>query len=391
MVSEHVTDDLSEAGLQGRTTREGAAYRVVSVRLRARLHRRVDRLEGRSRSISYARLAVVVVGAVAAFALFRSGALNAGTLAVVGFGAAFMVLVRLHDRVEGGLRETHRLLRIKERHACRRNLDWNGLPEVDIHARDLDDPFAVDLNIVGHRSIHHLIDASTTRGGSAELLRWLTDRRPTPERVTRRQEIVRQLVPLGLFRDHLARVSMTHSGRDAGRWDDRALRAWLGREEVAPRLKPWLVGLTTFAAVNVGLILGHVLGWLPMLWPVTVLTYFAVYFMKHRSVDEVFHEAQDLDMTLDRFRPALLYLEHFRFRAGSTADEVTAPLRRSRPSIKLTSLRRIAAFSAVTRNELLWLVCNLLLPWDMLFTYLMHRLKRGLREDLPEWLDVWYR
>ncbi len=332
----------------------------------------------------------MVVGAIAVFLLFRADAPDAAGLSLVAFAAGFTVLVKRHDRVEESLRQTRLLDRIKEQHERRVELEWSALPSEDGEVDLQHDPFALDLNIVGPRSLHHLIDASASKGGAAELRRWLTDPTPTLEDVRRRQDLVRQLVPLGLFRDHLARLSIVDSRKGAARWDDRPLRRWLDREEVMPRLKPWVIGLSAFSAVNVFLILAHIFGWLPAVWPVTILIYFAVYFMKYKSVDEVFQEAQDLDLMLERFRPALRYIERFRFVKGSEAAVLAEPLRMARPSRRLKTLRRIASLSALTRNELLWLIFNLLLPWEMLFTYLMHRTKAGLRAHLPAWLETWY-
>ncbi len=355
----------------------------------ARLERRSQRLEEISRRYSWSRLALVVGGAVVVYWIFRSVGPGTGMTTTAVLTTAFLILIRAHDRVEEGLRQTRLLRRIKELHERRRALDWSAIPEepddVDLRLH----PLAVDLNLIGPQSLHHLIDACSSTGGRGALREWLMDPIPAYEQTMSRQALVRQLVPLRIFRDHLARVSMLE-GPDR-HWDDRRLQDWLAREDVAPRLLPWLIGLTAFAAVNVLLIIGHVAGLVPMLWPMTVLIYFAVYFMKYRVVKDLFDESQDLDLMLERFTPPLVYLERFRFLEGSEADRATAALRRSRPSRRLRSLRRIAAAAAVTRSEFLWLLLNLILPWQMLFTVLMHRAKDDLRADLPPWLEAWYR
>ena len=423
-----------------------------------RLGRRTDRLERRSLHFSRTRLVVVVLGAVVVFWMSRAYGPNAAVAAFGVFLVAFLVLIRVHDRTEEGLKRTRLLRRIKELHERRREIDWDALPDASadldpiLHPtaigllggiRGADRPsdrsssaanfaansaansdassaarsdaasgdrssgtstadrtreqldtvrqaFAVDLNLTGRRSLHQLLDGCASKGGSDALADWITDPAPDFEGVMQRQRLVRQLVPLRLFRDHLARVTMLDGTEASSHWDDRKLRAWLGREEVIPRLKPWLVGLGAFAAINVILIIGHIAGLLPMIWPMTVLIYFAVYFMTYRSVKDLFDESQDLDLMLQRFTPALVYIERFRFAEGSAADRLTQPMVRVRPSEELASIRRIAAAAAVTRSEFLWLLLNVVMPWNMLFTYLMHRAKGSLRAHLPEWLDVWY-
>ncbi len=371
-----------------KTARGGGADDLHARHLK-RLARRAARLANRSRAFSWARLATVVAGAVVVYWLFRSVGPNAGVASLVGGIAVFIGLVKMHDRVEESLSQTRLLRRIKELHEHRRALNWSEIPEepddIDLRMH----PLAADLNIIGPRSLHHLVDACASKGARDVLREWLMDPVPEYERIMRRQALVLQLVPLGIFRDHLARMSMLEGLNR--HWDDGRLRDWLLREDVAPQLRSWLVGLSAFAFVNVLLIIGHIAGLVPMLWPMTVLVYFAIYFMKYRSVKDLFDEAQDLDLMLERFTPPLEYLERFRFAEGSEAERVRAPLRQARPSRELRSLRRIAAASAVTRSEFLWLLLNVILPWQMLFTVLMHRAKDGLRAYLPTWLDAWYR
>lgn len=359
-------------------------------RLIERLDRRIRRLEERSRRFSWGRLAVVVAGSMAVFWAYQAIGANTGMLVLVGFVAAFLVLIRLHDRVEEGLEQTRRARRIMELHEARRRLEWDTLPEARSDADPQRRPFAVDLNLAGPRSIHHLLDGCASRGGSMRLRDWLCDHAPALEEIQARQRLVRELVPLGLFRDHLTRVSMIGRKGDSAPWDDGALREWLGRTEGVPRLKPWLIGLSIFAAVNVALILAHIFGVLPMLWPMTLLIYFAVYFTKYREVKDLFEESQDLDLMFERFVPALEYLEQFRFKPAKEAEHVAAPIRSNPPSIHMKSVRRIAAGAAATRSEFLWLLLNVLMPWNMLFTYLLHRTKSALRQHLPGWLEAWY-
>lgn len=370
---------------------ENHHHREVELRRRLldRLDRRAAGLEQRSSIFSWARLTVVIVGAIVVYWLFRSAGPNVGMVSLlVGIGV-FLALVKMHDRVEEGLRQTRLLRRIKELHERRRTLDWDAIPEELEEIDPRIHPLAADLNLVGPRSLHHLIDACASKGGSDVLRAWLTDATPQFERCVRRQQLVRQLVPLGLFRDHLTRVSRLEGGDR--HWDDRPLREWMGRSEVVPRLLPWLIGLSIFAAVNVVLIIGHIAGLLPMLWPATVLVYFAVYFTKYRAAKDLFEEAQDLDLMLERFGPPLVYLERFRFANGSEAARAAEPFQRASPKRQLRTLRRIAGAAAVGRSELMWLLLNVLVPWQLLFTVLMHRAKDDLRAHLPEWLDAWYR
>ena len=41
-------------------------------------------------------------------------------------------------------------------------------------------------------------------------------------------------------------------------------------------------------------------------------------------------------------------------------------------------------------NQVVWVVLNLVVPWDLFFSYLLSRFKDTLRAVLPAWLDRWY-
>src|SRR5690606_23795162 len=60
------------------------------------------------------------------------------------------------------------------------------------------------------------------------------------------------------------------------------------------------------------------------------------------------------------------------------------------PLSSMKRLRRIAFAAGLSRNEVMAFILNAILPWNMIFTWLLEREKDQLRTRLPEWLDRWY-
>lgn len=358
-----------------------------------RLDRRLDVLREQSRQYSRVRLALVLGTAVLAFTLGQV------TSSAVGWGTAlagaivFFIVARFHTRLEDGITRLRRWRRIKATHLARIHLDWAHLPAPLETAPASPHPFAADLNLIGARSLHHLLDTTASRGGSARLQSWLTAPVPALDQARQRQRLVQALVGNARFRDKLALYgALMADSVHAARWDDASLQRWLSRPAPTGSLKPWLLGLSALAATNIVLALLHLLGVLPAVWSVTLVAYVGLYLSRANSFKHLFDEVLDLEADLRRISPVLRFLETTGWpRHPGLVDHCT-PLQEdeAQPSAHLKQVQRIAAAVAITRNELLAVLLNVLLPWNLLFTHRFHTETDRLQEHLPRWLDAWY-
>jgi hypothetical protein len=373
---------------------------TVSKQTRTRAHQRqVNRLTDRlavlerlSRRFSWARLAVVVVGIAATLLVFRRfGELPAwmllGLLTVV-----FLVLVVRHQRV------AHAILRhrIRRRHkleqVARMGLDWAGIPLRRRVVPRPEHPFSRDLDLVGERSVQHLLDTAMSTGGSARLEDWLADPAPVAQAVAERQALVGELESATVFRDRLALAGALVSSDADDAWDGEALIRWLDTHVGGANLRVWLILLFVLAAADIGLVLAYVFAGWPALWLVTVSAYIGIYLYKQREYAELFIEAEHLQYTLRQFRAVLLYLERCPLTNRPGVERLCAPFRdrQQLPSRELGRINWIAGAAGVQRNQILGFVINLLMPWDFLFACLLQRWKARIRGRLPAWLDTWY-
>ena len=369
-----------------------SSRRVLLDRHLARLERRLRGLHARSRRLGSVRLVLVLGGLACAFAALRGGE-SAGWAGALACAVVFAGVARVHRRVDAAQTRFGRWRRIQEVHRARLSLAWEDLPPPSPVPLDPSHPFAADLNVLGERSLHHLLDTAATRGGSERLAAFLLHPLPDAAAIRQRQALVRELVPMKPFRDRLALAGFMQeniSKNDDLRWDDAPLRAWLSRARVREALRPWLLGLGALAGLNLVLVAGHVGGWLPALWPFTMLAYAALYLSRYRSWQPLFNESHDLEALVRQFSPPLRLLERYPFRQAPGVAALCRPLREEGPSRVLRRLHRIATAASLTRSELLWLLFNALLPYELLLTVLLHRAKADLRDRLPRWLGVWY-
>lgn len=144
------------------------------------LDRRLSTLQRLSERIGWLRLAVFVIGAAIALLLYASDATNssaAGTLAIVLTLIGFGVAVAQHRRITRGIGRLRAWRVVKSTHIARIQREWDGLPRPLFTAAP--PPIAVDLDLVGERSVHRLLNTATSREGSQRLLDWLCSAPPT--------------------------------------------------------------------------------------------------------------------------------------------------------------------------------------------------------------------
>ncbi len=357
-----------------------------------RLDRRIGRLDGRSRRYAWSRLGLVLVGAPTAYAAFEVADADWGWGVTVGFVAAFALLAHFHRRVDEGIRRHRIWRRIKATHTARMTLDWPSIPLQHDAPADPDHPFERDLNLAGRRSLHHLLDTASSRGGSARLLDWLRCPTPDPDGLAGRQALVRELTALPAFRDRLTLLGMLAAEDPEAPWDGEGLQTWLARRTPAASQRSVLALLSALAALNALLFALYVLTPLPALWAVSFLIYASVYLFTHRAARHLFDEAYHLEKALKAFRAVAAFLETYRYGAHRHLAALCAPFREGtlRPSALLKRVIRIAAAASSQKSELVSLALNALVPWDLFFARRLERLKETLRERLPMWLHAWY-
>ena len=374
-----------------RAKRQRALQRQI-----ARLERGVASLEGISRRYSWARLAVIVAG------LTAGGLLNALLGSAFGWGAigafliAFVAIARYHNWIETGLARRRLWLRIKSAHLARMRLDWDHIPLPPSASPLPDHPFETDLNLTGARSLCHLIDTARSQGGSDRLRAWLLDPVSNPSEAHRRQHVVRELVPLSGFRDRLALCGALAVLETDGRWDGAPVCRWLDAHAAHPSLGRYAALLSALAGVNLLLAVLHALSLIPPLWPISLLAYVILYFglyaLRMRDLGALLPEAERLESALKPFRAVLRCLETRRAHRAPHLRQLLEPLqgKGKRPSEHLKHVLRIAGAASWQRGQILWLILNAAVPWDLYVAYRLDRCQTALKTCLPAWLDTCY-
>lgn len=356
-----------------------------------RLQRQLDRWQQLSDRLTRARLILFVLAAVVSgFTFITWGAVPWLLVSVVAF-IPFLVLVASHRRVDTAVTRLKIWLMLKQTHLARLNLDWENLPPPLPPPERLGHPFALDLDLLGSRSLHQLLDTAVSQEGSERLRDWLLAENPRLEVVKQRQTRVLELAAATRFRDRLLLQAalVTQSDRFSG----RALADWLAETTEPKSLRPLLLALSSLAGLNIVLFLGSVSGLLPNLWLIPWLIYVALYLLLgQKGTETLFRDVLFLQDNLETLQGVFGFLEKARYGRLPAVRALCLPFLdgAERPSQHIRRARRVAAGVGLQQNPFLGLLINAVVPWNLFFGYQMALRRQELAARVPTWLDVWY-
>ncbi|MCH7857573.1 MAG: DNA mismatch repair protein MutS [Gemmatimonadetes bacterium] len=259
-------------------------------------------------------------------------------------------------------------------------------------------PYADDLDVFGHASLHVLLGTTCTRPGADMLTDWLLAPAST-EIVRRRQSAVRELAPAIDFRDELQAM-----GRIAGPVEPKQLQLLLEWAESPAWLLPkwgprWLaVVLPTLMLVTGGL---HIFAVVPYLWIIPLVAAVGVTKRYNRRIHDDFTRTSSGDSGLRRYHSLVAHIADGRFedpllaelresliRGGATSAESETSVESAAPAEALKRLFRLVELSNIRYNPQVHYVWNLATLWDIHVLVRLERWKNQHGAALRGWMTA---
>ncbi|MGE5139325.1 MAG: MutS-related protein [Rudaea sp.] len=363
-----------------------ARQRVLQQQI-ARLERRFAIAQSASNRISWLRAGTAAAGIVLTYLAVTRVSPAAGAAVLFVAALVFGVVVWYHRGLERWSDAFSIAQELKTDLLARMSLDWESMRSpgpIDLAGKRA---VALDLDLTGPRSLHHLLDTTISRRGSQLLIDWLIQPHPDLQAVHDRQAIVRELVPLARFRERF-RLAFYRSLRE--RLEGAGLIEWLRVPVPAERLNWTMPVALAWTLLNLALlVLDLAAGW-PPFWLISVVLYFAFYYANQGTFAAFFEALLRVNTELDKLGALLDYLERFSYRHADNLARLCAPFRAPRfsPSARLREVKLITTGIGLRSNLLLGIVLNLLLPWDFVLAVMANRARAGLRDELPAWVDI---
>jgi hypothetical protein len=358
-----------------------------------RFERQLAALNSRSDRYSWLRLGIFLGGVAASLIVFFAVGLRPAVGLLLITIIAFSAAVYAQRQIKGSILRHKIWITLKTQQIARIKLKWSQIPLPPYLPVTPQHPFALDLDLVGERSVAHLLNTAVSYEGGLRLQEWLLTTIPNPAASLARQRLVCELAPMVRFRDKLslnALLTMRKSNQQ------NAILRWLQQDDQlsAASLTPMMIVFTGLAILNAVLWIANMAGILPALWQLTVVIYLALYSWNVKRLGDVFETAAVIADELERLRAVFHQLETYPYRAAENTalKELAAPFldATNRPSAKLRRLTWIMSAASIRGNGLLWLLLNTLAPWDMVVAYFFKRIKTDLATLIPRWLDVWF-
>jgi len=357
-----------------------------------RLQKRTAILDHQSNRIGWTRVAIFFIGALLSILVYF---LAGGWLLLIGVVVTlttFSIVAHFHGRINRSITRHKIWMQIKSTHIARINLDWDSIPPEPFTEPPANHPFASDLDITGKHSLHRLINTAVSSEGSQRLQDWLVNTSPDLQVIRKRQSLIQELTPLTIFRDKLLMKSLLSSKNASSVWERNKLLNWLNEQPASRTLLPLLFASLFLSVLTITLFVLNIFNLIPQYWVIMLLLTIVFLFVTKNQRGDLFEDAYQLRDVFAQLSLIFEYLETFHYGKNLNLKALCEPffqVREHRPSSLLIKIARVASASTLQKNLLLWIIVNILVPWDFYFAYRFNQYKSQVAAHLPAWLDIW--
>jgi hypothetical protein len=358
-----------------------------------RLQKALDRLDHRSNFYSWVRVGIffagVLLGALAWFLIGWWLALIGAVITTV----LFAIAATYQRQIDRSITRHKIWLQIQFAQIARIKLEWGSIPVAPPADPEPDHPFEVDLDISGKHSLLRLVNTATSYEGGQRLRDWLLNPIPDLQTIRKRQQLIQELAPMTVFRNKLLMKSMLAAKNVTEQWEGKKLLNWLDTHTASQSLLPLFFASLGLSILTILLFILNMLGLIPGYWIVTLLISIIFLFVTKDKRGDLFEDAYFLRDSFDQLGGIFAYLETYRYGEHTNLQALCKPFfvsGKQRPTILLKKIAHVATAATLQKNMLLWIVLNVLIPWDFYFARRFNQYKSQVASHLPTWLDVWF-
>ncbi|HXH32685.1 MAG TPA: hypothetical protein VNJ01_17940 [Bacteriovoracaceae bacterium] len=268
----------------------------------------------------------------------------------------------------------------------RRELNWSQLPAYrtpTLNPEEYDVITATDLHLTGQHSALHLMDSCISDHGQRTLLSCLVTTGPL-DRIRQRQQKVRELLPLLIFRMKFKLLGKIHSGELIKK--DTLLAAF-NKDVFRPKFFVFFTLLVVLQLFNLILIFAAAIADLKPYYLLSIPLIYLLYQLLKLKSENAFELGLSLQLSLERLLPVFRMMETLPVTNRDALFSEFASFQQAPPSKLLKKLNLVVALLSVRANPLLGLTLNFLLPWDFGLLVFLQRLKAGHSAQLGLWLE----
>ncbi len=297
----------------------------------------------------------------------------------------FFVTVAIHRKIRKNLRLFESRLKVQRRQKAIQDLNWLDVPQTDFRGIDLSIPYLTDLNIIGDHSILKLINRTTSGLGFKRLLELFLSNDVIDAEIKRRQNLVQELKELKIFRYSF----LSHMGVVSKSIDTQKIENLLRNSLSDLKSNIEFIGIFIFQAAFV---VNMCLAFIGQGNKTFVIASFVLVVIENVRLRKKIKTAAAYGWSvsashyLDSFRLAVEILEKF---SGLNKPELSKILsvfeRKKSVSLRIKKLEQVSGALGVRQNFIVHGLVHLVVPWDILWTYRLDKIRKEIQSDLPKW------
>ena len=360
-------------------------------RLIVKLNSRKIYLQRISRIYSNYRLLIFIIEVVIFFILFFGVSDVATLISFAVFFAVFSVLTHYHNKLDRDIKKLELWIKIKTAHLARLNLDWENIPPLN-NITQRPEINEVDLDLSGNYSLLQLINTGTSQQSKLMLREWLNSKIHHVDEIIERQELIKELIPLTVFRDKLALNSILSSRLE---FSGDLLYKLLSKNEASSKpLKIIFVLLSVLAPLNLLMFVLYLWNILPAYWGISTLIYISLSHYGNKEKEKVMYEAEFILDKLKKIAGVFIFLENYCYKTGSKLSKLCEPfmLNKRQPSFLINKIKNSVEFLRIRKgNPVVWFMITIIFPVDIYFKLRLNKYKHIIEGKFNIWMDAWYK
>lgn len=353
----------------------------------AKLEQLKERLKKKSVFIGYVRLAVFLGGLVlGAFSFFSIDNLTTQIILFLSFIIFILVSVW-----QGNYIKYHKTISnwidIKKSFLARAKLDWDNINRNKVVNETKFSDLEIDFNLIGEKSLLHLIDFSSSNEGAFLLRDFVSNHNLDGNIIDERQNIVKELISFNRFRERFLLILSSIKRKTDG---DSNINKWLDSKSDIKKLKVFLILLIPLGIANIGLIVLHFFGILSSMWMISSFIYFAIYYLSNKYYNKISQVSDLLKDELGRTSKLFEFIEKNDFSNYPKLNNLCKTIlnKETSPTKLLNKVLRVVNILPLRKNPFVWFFLALLFPIDFLIAYKLEKYKIELNKNYVEWKNV---
>lgn len=314
-------------------------------------------------------------------------------ITLITFIGGFYKLITIHKKIENTIDKFTVWKNIRCNQIARQSLNWSDIPDSNATKSYQDHPFAYDLNIVGKHSLLSLINTGHYQGSTDLLAQLLLQQEPDPQEVADRQSVIKELSSNAGFRDRLQLLAQLNSKQElSDDWTLEELREHLNNAEKV-NYSGILSLLGGLSILNMVLGVLYLTGYIAPYVIFTFVLYLVIYNFNSDKISGLYNEASQIVKLLKPFKTILEFLETYSYSGNPNLKDFCSSFwkRSNAPSGYINRIVRIAGAASSQQSEIIWVLLNFLVPWDLYYAQKLSGYKQEVAPLLSRWLDQYYK